>query len=58
MKFKDKNILITGSGSGLGRAAALAFANEGATIIVSDFNEISGQETVEMIGKNAYFIKL
>lgn len=56
MKFKDKNILITGSGSGLGRAAALAFANEGATIIVSDFNEISGQETVEMIGKNAFFI--
>lgn len=36
MRLKDKVIAITGSGSGLGREAALLFATEGATIFVSD----------------------
>jgi len=36
MRLKDKVIAITGSGSGLGREAALLFAAEGATIVVSD----------------------
>ena len=55
MKFKDKNVLITGAGSGLGRAAAIAFANEGASVIVSDINIKNGQETVDII-PNAIFI--
>ncbi|MDG2448295.1 MAG: SDR family oxidoreductase [Saprospiraceae bacterium] len=60
MEHKNKIILITGASSGIGRAAALAFANEGGTIIVSDVNENGGEETVEMIksnGGNADFIK-
>jgi NAD(P)-dependent dehydrogenase (short-subunit alcohol dehydrogenase family) len=30
LRFKDKNVLITGAGSGIGRATAILFANEGA----------------------------
>lgn len=36
MRLKDKSIVITGSGSGLGREAALLFASEGARIVVTD----------------------
>jgi len=39
MRYKDKIVLITGSGSGIGKAAAIAFAKEGGTLVVSDINE-------------------
>ena len=52
MNFKNKIVLITGSGSGIGKAAALAFSKEGGTIIVSDINEINGLKTVSEIIKN------
>jgi NAD(P)-dependent dehydrogenase (short-subunit alcohol dehydrogenase family) len=52
MKYKNKIVLITGSGSGIGKAAALAFSKEGGTIIVSDINEINGLKTVSEIIKN------
>lgn len=51
MSFKDKVVLITGAGSGIGRAAALAFAAEGAKVMVSDVNEEGGRETVATIKK-------
>tara|TARA_Y100000741_G_scaffold11248_1_gene9173 strand:+ start:1199 stop:1957 length:759 start_codon:yes stop_codon:yes gene_type:complete len=51
MRFKDKIILITGSGSGIGKAAALAFSKEGGKIIVSDINEENGIKTVSEINK-------
>lgn len=60
MQFKNKITLITGAASGIGRAAALAFAKEGATVIVSDMNDHGGKETVELIYANkgnATFIK-
>ena len=50
--------IITGGASGIGRAAALLFASEGAKIMVSDFNQAGGEETVEMVrkaGGEAYF---
>ncbi|MGB2342407.1 MAG: glucose 1-dehydrogenase [Flavobacteriaceae bacterium] len=49
MRFKNKITLITGAASGIGRAAALAFAKEGAIIVVSDRNDQGGKETVEQI---------
>ena len=52
MRYKNKIVLITGSGSGIGKAAALAFSKEGGTIIVSDINEINGLKTVSEIIKN------
>ena len=47
--FTDKVALVTGGASGIGRATALAFAREGANVLVSDIAETEGQETVQMI---------
>ena len=49
MKLKNHSVVITGSGSGIGRACALAFANEGANIIVADIQPESAEETVRQI---------
>jgi NAD(P)-dependent dehydrogenase (short-subunit alcohol dehydrogenase family) len=47
--LKDKVALITGGGSGIGRAASILFAREGANVAVSDINIENGNETVRMI---------
>ncbi|GIO56926.1 SDR family NAD(P)-dependent oxidoreductase [Paenibacillus cineris] len=49
MRLAGKIALITGSGSGIGKAAALLFAQEGATVIVNDLDAQKGGETVQEI---------
>lgn len=59
--FENKVCLVTGAGSGIGAAAALAFAKEGATVIAADINEEAAKETVNKIRKikgKAIFIKV
>lgn len=51
MRLKGKVALITGAGSGIGRAAALLFAGEGARVGVNDRNEASARETVDLVGR-------
>jgi NAD(P)-dependent dehydrogenase (short-subunit alcohol dehydrogenase family) len=46
---KDRVVIITGSGGGLGRQYALAFAAEGAKVVVNDINEAAANETVDLI---------
>jgi NAD(P)-dependent dehydrogenase (short-subunit alcohol dehydrogenase family) len=59
MRLKGKVALITGAGSGIGRATAERFACEGASVIVNDLDEAKGRETVQQIassGGKALFI--
>ena len=58
--FKNKVALITGATSGIGRATAIAFAREGAKVVVSGRREKEGNETVALIkkaGDEATFVK-
>lgn len=50
-RVKGKVAVITGGGSGIGRAAALLLASEGAAVAVTDVNEKGGSEVVEEIIK-------
>lgn len=49
MKLEHKVAVVTGAGSGIGRATAIRFAAEGASVIVAELNERSGKETEELI---------
>ena len=48
-EFDGKVALVTGGGSGIGRATALAFAREGAQVVIGDRNTRRGEETVSLI---------
>ncbi|WP_298850285.1 SDR family NAD(P)-dependent oxidoreductase [uncultured Ruegeria sp.] len=58
-KLEGKTAVITGGASGMGRATALLFAQEGAAVSIFDINDEEGQKTVQMIrdqgGKASYF---
>ena len=49
MKLDGKVALITGAGSGFGRAGSILFAKEGAKVVVVDINDEGGRETVRLI---------
>jgi 3-oxoacyl-[acyl-carrier protein] reductase len=59
MRLKDKVVIITGAASGIGRASAVIFAKEGASVVVSDIDDVGGQETVDQIisdGREAIYV--
>src|SRR5213596_3408815 len=47
--FTGKVAFVTGAANGIGRAAALAFAREGASVVAADVSEQGNQETVRLI---------
>jgi len=60
MLLSDKIGLVTGGGMGIGRAVCLAYAREGAKVVVADFNPEGGAETVQLIresGGDALFVQ-
>lgn len=59
MRLQNKVILVTGGGMGMGRAAALAFAREGAAVVIADVNDEAGNATAHAIqhsGGAAHFV--
>jgi len=53
--LESKIAVITGGGRGIGKATAQLFTNEGATVVIAEFDEVSGQSTAKELGAN--FIK-
>lgn len=49
MRLEGKVAIVTGGGSGIGRATAVLFAREGAKVVVSDYQANTGQETLQAI---------
>ena len=59
-QFESKIVLVTGGNAGIGQAVALAFAKEGAKVVISGRRVSEGNESVEMIkeaGGDAHFVQ-
>ena len=60
-RFEGETAIVTGGGSGIGRETSLAFAEQGASVVVTDVDVEGGEETVEMIaddGGEATFLEV
>ncbi len=61
MRLRDKVVLISGAGSGIGQCSAELFASEGATVVIGEVNEAAGTSAVQAIrdaGGVAYYVRL
>jgi NAD(P)-dependent dehydrogenase (short-subunit alcohol dehydrogenase family) len=59
-QFRGKVVIVTGAASGIGRASALAFAREGATLSLSDVDEAGGAKTLDAVrsaGSEGAFVR-
>jgi NAD(P)-dependent dehydrogenase (short-subunit alcohol dehydrogenase family) len=60
VRLQDKVAIISGAGGGMGRVASQTFAREGAKVVVAEFGEAAGNETVRLVreaGGEASFVR-
>jgi NAD(P)-dependent dehydrogenase (short-subunit alcohol dehydrogenase family) len=57
-RFEGRVALVTGGGSGIGRAACTLFSREGATVAVTDSSEEAGRETAALLGEGSFFVRM
>ncbi len=55
--LENKVCIVTGGGRGIGKATAEKFVNEGATVIIGDFDETTGTASADELGEQCSFIK-
>lgn len=61
MRLKGKQAIVTGAGQGIGRSIALKVAQEGADVVIAEWNPETGNQTkkeVEAFGRKALFMKV
>jgi NAD(P)-dependent dehydrogenase (short-subunit alcohol dehydrogenase family) len=51
-RFEERAVIVTGGSNGIGKAASIAFAQEGGAVAIADVDEKAGQETVQQIREN------
>src|SRR2546421_10871787 len=56
LRLADKVALITGAGTGIGRATAVLFAREGARVAIAEIDAAAGEETAHLAGGGAIAI--
>jgi NAD(P)-dependent dehydrogenase (short-subunit alcohol dehydrogenase family) len=56
-RLAGKVAFITGAGSGIGRATAMLFAREGAQVVVAEIDSQAGEETAQLAGDSAIFVR-
>ena len=58
MRLEDKVALITGGAAGIGKATAVRFAEEGASVVICDVDTKSGEKTLKELGPDAAFYRV